>query len=210
MTMKFRTIKDNIVKILVDNSKNCFQVVGHQRQTLSAEDTKGNDRLVQVFYSFGDFPESSSSAIGPVQHDVNYRIELIVSADAKTNLKVLDNPNSSAAEIQAALSSSLEASAVADDELDELYELVYQILMDANNYELGMDIGDISNRWVNQFQKNDPLDRGECIVLTGSMFLKARTPEEIVGISAVPNGDIQDVTIDIADDDTEKTGIETN
>lgn len=210
MTMNFRTIKTNVVEILFNNSKNCFQVIGHQRQAKSADEVINNNRLVQVFYSFGDFPKSAGRQRGPVQHDATYRIELTVSSPAKVDLSVLNNPNSSDAELDASLISSQEASSIADDLIDELYDLVYQILMDPTNADMGMDKGLVSSRWIDQFQKDDPLDKGELVVLTGSMFLKLRTSEQITGISPTPNGDIQNVTIDIDSDDEEQTAIEVN
>lgn len=210
MTMNFRIAKTNIVEILFNNTKNCFQVIGHQRQAKSADEVIDNNRLVQVFYSFGDIPKSAGRQRGPVQHDATYRIELTVSSPAQVDLSTLNNPNSSEAELDASLISSQEASSIADDLLDELYDLVYQILMDPTNADMGMTEGIVSNRWIDQFQKDDPLDKGELVVLTGSMFLKLRIAEQITGISPTTNGDIQNVTIDIDSDDVEKTAIKIN
>ena len=210
MIMNYRIIKTNIIDILAANSKNCFKVIGHQRQNKSADDTLGNNRLVQVYYSFSEFSKSRGRLNGPVQHDVTYRIELTVSAPAKVNKKVLNDPNSAAAMIASVLATAQEASAVADEQLDELYQLVYQILMDANYRMLNMPKGELSNKWIPNWHKNDPLDKGEYTVLTGNMFINVNTAEQLLGVEAVVNGDIQDVTINQAGDENEKTGLIVN
>lgn len=208
--MNFRTIKDSIIEILGNASKNCFIVIGHQRQMKSADETIDINRFVQLFYSAGDFPKSSGRNTGPVQHDITFRIELTVSSPAKIDLSTLNRSSSTSAEKASALASSQEASNVADDLLDELFELVYQILMDARNYDMGQEIGEVSNRWIDQIQKDDPIEEGEYVILTGSMFLKLRTAEQIVGESAVLTENLQDIVIDIKGDDTEKTGVIVN
>ena len=208
--MNFRLIKTSIIEILGNASNNCFVVIGHQRQMKSPDETNDINRLVEVFYSAGDFPKSSGRYTGPVQHDITFRIELTVSSPAKVDLDTLNRSGATPAEMAVALESHQEATNVTDDLLDELYELVYQILMDARNVDMGQEVGIVSNRWIDQWQKDDPVDKGEYAILTGTMFLKLRTAEQIVGEEAVTGGNLQDVTIDIEGDDTEKTGVVIN
>ena len=206
--MMFRKIKKNINDILVLNSNNTFQVVGYQKQTQSAEDTEGLKRLVQVFYSFSDLPQSGGSLFGPVKHDITYRIELTVSAATKIDLSIISDENASEQERAIALDTMLEASGVADELIDELYEIVYQILMASVNIDMGIDVGEVSNRWIGQMQKDNPVQNGSLVVLTGSMFLKLTASEELTGLNPVGNADIISITIDQKDDDTEQTAIQ--
>lgn len=211
MTMNFRTIKTSIAEILVANSNSCFTVVGHQRQGKSAEELVGINRTIQVFWSSSDFAKNASSPFGDRQNDATYRLELTVAAPAEGDLSTLSNPNASSFELQLALATLREASAVADDSLDELVDLVYQILSDATNYDLGQPVGQVSNTWIGSAQKDEPLPQGELVVLTASMFLGLRTVETITGIAAlVGSGDIHDNVIDIIGDDVERTGIIVN
>lgn len=211
MTMKFRTVKTSIIEILAANSNSCFTVVGHQRQTRSAEELVGVNRTVQVFWSESDFPKSSGAPFGPRSNDATYRLELTVAAPAEGDISILSNPNATAFELQIALATMQEASAVADNSLDELVDLVFQILSDATNYDLGQTVGDVSNTWIGSAQKDEPLPQGELVVLTASMFLTVRLSETITGAMALlGSGDIQETTLDIDGDDVERTGIIVN
>lgn len=205
--MEYRIIKDSIIKILEDNANNCFRVVGSQGQKHSAEEFKGNNKLVRLFSSDGEFPKGSGAHLGPVDHHVIYKIELTVSAPATGDLKILKNVNASAVERQVALANALEGTAEADNLLDELYDLVFNILMDANNVDMGMGKGNIADRWIADWHKDEPLDSGSLVVLTATTSLTLRTEEEITGIPIVGEGSINSVRIDIDKDDVEQTKI---
>ncbi len=206
MTMKFRQAKANIIGILGSNSKGCFRTVGHQSQTKDAAQHVGNDNSVTVFVNNGDFPETSDSRTSNTQHEVKFRVELTVAADVEGDLSILSDANAMAAERAQALANFKEAGEVADDRFDELVENVYQILMDASNYDLGFPRGTIANRRVGGWQKDQTVPQGELVVLTGAIFLTARMEETVLGVSSVAGTDI-DTTIDLKDDDVEQTGI---
>lgn len=206
--MNFRIIQDSIVEMLDANSGNCFRVVGHQRQKKAAEETTNNNRLVQVYYSSGEFPRNSGRAIGEVQHDITYRIELTVTAASEGDINTINDPNAHSSEKIAAMESFTTGAARVDESFDELLELVFQILLNAKNIDMGQPVGTVSNRWIGQIQKDTLEPRGEFVVLTGSLALTLRTPETILGEIPVAAGDSpNDITIDIQGDDNEKTGV---
>jgi hypothetical protein len=160
-----------------------------------------------VYYLRGEFDRASNRNIrGPFQHDVTFRMGLTVSAAATVNLGLINDPESTAGEITAVLAAFHDASELADGYIDELAELVWQILMDARNYDLGMTKGTVSNRWVAQISKDDPLPRGELVVLSGIMDMTCRMTEESLGATPVAAG-VYDATIDIQGDDVEATGV---
>lgn len=208
--MKFRELKDSIIcNVLGPNAGGKFQVVEYQRQGKAAEEVLDYNRMVQVFYGSGEFPKGSGKRRGSVSHDIMFRIELTVSASASTDLTILDNPASTDEERAAAIRASLEGGARADASFDELVDLVYQILMDARHIDLGMPAGTVANSWINRVEKNRPLDRGEYVLLTGSMNLGCRVSEDLTGIPlGDPGSKVMDTVIDVEGDDTEKTGIE--
>ena len=208
--MNFEKIKFSVVDILAAGANNCFVVVGHQRQGTAAEERTGFNRSVQVFWSASDFPKSSGSIGGDRNNDATYRIELTVAAPAQGDLRTLSNENASAAALSMALSALKEGSAVADASLDDLVGLVYQILSDATNKDMGQAIGEVADPWIGTAQKDDPLFEGELVILTASMFLTLRTVETITGLTATPAGDIQNTTLDIVDDDVEQTAVSIN
>lgn len=205
--MYFRTVKSSIVNnVLGPAEAGRFQTVGFQRQAKSADEVLDESRMVQVYYSAGDISKQGGRLTGPVQHDITYRVDMTVAKAAEGDLSLINNPAATAPQIAAALLAFQEASDLADDSLDELFDAVYQILMDARNYDMGMSKGVVANRWVDQIQKDQPVPRGEYVVLTGSMLLKLRVVEQITGDTGTPGTDY-DVVVDLEGDDIEKTGV---
>ena len=205
--MNFRVIKQSLIdNVLGPAEAGRFQTVGFQRQAKSAEEVKGILRTVQVYYSSGDFPKSSGRNSGTTQHGVIYRVDLTVSEPAKGDVAAINNSASSPAEKAAALLAFQEGSNLTDSSLDELADIVYQILMDARNIDMGLDKGVVASRWVGGIQKDQPVPQGNLVVLTGSMPLSLKTPEIITGDTGTA-GNIFDTTIDLEGDDVEKTGV---
>lgn len=210
MTMAFRTIKSSIVSILGSAEDGRYQTIGFQRQVKGADEVLDNLRFVTVYFSSGGFPKSSGRNTGVTQHDITYRIELTVSKAAEADLTTLNDPNSTDTERAAAMIAMEEASFLADASLDELFDIVYQILMDPRNYDFGQPKGKVANRWVDQLQKDDPVPQGELVVITGSALLTMRASEDIVGETGTPGNGIISTTVDIEGDDVERTGVDAN
>jgi len=197
--MNFITIKNSITNILGLAESGRYRTVGFQRQTRAAEEVKGNNRQVTVFFSRGDFPKSSGRNTGPVQHDITYRIELIVSSAAKMDLSIINNPSSTPEQKAVALAAAHEAAALADELMDELWSIIYQILMDGRNVDMGLSVGTVANRWIDSFQKDEPRTRGKFVVLTGIGILTLRTGEQVSGDTGAPGANIINTTFDIKD-----------
>ena len=208
MTMNFETVKDSIINnILGPAEAGRFQTIGFQRQSKNADEVLDELRMVQVYFSRGTFSKRGGRNTGPVQHDVVYRVELTVSKATEGDLTTLESSSATPAQLATALTTFSEASALADTSLDELAGIVYQILMDGLNYDLGVTKYTVSNRWIDTLQKDTPNSRGELIVLTGSMDLSCRMAEQISGDVGVEVPGIYDNTVDIEGDDVEKTGV---
>ena len=197
--MNFRIIKDSIINILGVAEAGRFRTVGFQRQTKAVKECKGNLRLITVYYSTGYFPKRSGRNTGPVQHDITYRIEFTVSNPAIGNLAVINDPISTPAQIATAISAIQESAQLADQSIDELFEIVYQILMDANNIDMQLPIGMVASRWIDSIQKNEPRSRGDLVELTGSANLTLRTSEQIPGDTGTSDANIINATLDIKD-----------
>lgn len=210
--MKFRQIKESLINnVLGPAEAGRFQAVGYQRQGKAAEEVTGDNRMVQVFYGASDFPKSAGRRRGPVSHDMTFRVELTLAQTASTDLSVLNDPTATDQDRSNALRQSLEAGARADESFDELVDLVYQILMDARNIDVGLSKGSVANTWVSRVEKNDPLDRGEFLLLTGSMNFTCRASEDITGDpleAEDAGGKVIDTTVDVDGDNVEKTGVQ--
>ena len=181
MTMQFRTTKANLITILGDAAENRYQVVDHQVQVIDSTEILGTNRRVQVFFAEGDFDKGKAAPTGPTQHDVTYRVELAAAAAAEVNLAVLNDENATDLQRAAALSAFKSSSKLADDSLDELYDIIYQVLMDGRNVDLG-ETGPpyvVSDRWVDGFSKDAPVAQGEYVELTGSIRFSCNMVEQL-------------------------------
>lgn len=207
--MNFRTVNQAIIDTLGAAAAGRFQVVGYQRQVKSAQEVKDNSRMVQSFYAAGDFPKSAGRQTGPVQHNMTFSIGLTVSAPARVNLAAINDPNATAGQIATALAALQEGADAADILFDELAEIVYQILMDGRNFDLGLSKGTLSKRWINSIRKNQPAPEGALVVLTGTIEYSCNTVEDIPGDTGTAGGIISTV-VDIDGDDVERTGVEVN
>ena len=198
--MNFRKIKTNVITILGDAAAGRFVTVGYQQQKTSAKEAKGNNRIVRVYYRVGDFPKEKGSLNGPVMHDMDFAIELTASASAKADVATLNNEASTPAQKAAALVGLKEASEEADKSIDELWEIVYQILMDARNIFLGDD-PEVANRWIPNFRKDDTLDDGELVVITGNASLTCSIDEQVTGDTPVEGDKVFTTTLQSNYDD---------
>jgi len=205
--MKFEEVRDNIITILGNAEGGRYQTIGFQRQSSAAEEAENNKRMVSVYYKSGAFDKRSGSINGPVQHDMTFNIELFVSMPSSADLNVLNNPDSTSAQLQTALMSAQEANLLVDRNIDNFASIIYQILMDARNIDLSFKKGVISNRWVDQLEKDNPVERGELVVLTGSMRLTCRVKEDVTGdLGISPDPVIYDSSLNINEDPVQQTG----
>lgn len=175
--MWFRTVKASVEGILASAAAGQYRVLGYQEPGLSADNLSGVDRLVQVFYRRGQFPKSASGR-GPFEHKVQMDLVLTVSAPAHADLTVLDSPTATSAQLAAALAAVSPAGKIADDSMDEFFELIYAAIMDGDQLDLGNPYK-VANRWVDSFEKTDVLPRGEYVVIGGTAELSFKVSEEV-------------------------------
>lgn len=209
MTMTFRTLKANLEEILVAAAAGRYQVVGYEIQGTGAGEVLGSNRRVQIFYESGDFPLGKAGRQGPTQHEITFRIGLTLSATSKGDLATIDSGAATPAQKAAALAAFQDAAGEADTAMDEFLDIIYQILMDKNNEDIGTAGPPfiVSSRWVSGMIKDIPLSQGEFVVLTGSLSYTCQAIETIVGVAGTPVGtEPFNQTTDLVGDDIEKTG----
>ena len=206
--MNFRKIKISITgNVLGPAEAGRYRTIGYQKQNTDIEDVLGKNRTVQVFFSSSDFPKNASALQGPFKHEMSYRIELAVAEDSAVNLAALKDVEATDADREKAWKSFVEAGDAADESFDELAEIVFQVIMDARNIDLGLPVGDAADRWVGQIRKDEPEPTGEYVMLTGAMMLTCSTSEEAKGDPGVTGAAIIDTTVDLEGDDVEKGGV---
>jgi len=148
---------------------------------------------------------------------MTFDVLLVEATPARADLSVLNDENASPDAKATALRQMAEPSIEANRNMNAFIRIVWQILMDLRNEQMGMVPPDdrpnlklVSNRWISNISKGDPVPEGEFVVLTASMSLTLTVQEEITGddlpvtpvAGAVYDGDIE------LDGDTAEQGVE--
>lgn len=182
--MQFRSVKGWLASYLAAHAAvGGFRVVGYNDSEIDASQLRGTNRLVQVFVKSGQFPKAGSFH-GPVIHDVSMGVELLTAASASVDLTVLNDPDAEAGDIAAALAASHKAAKLADDDFDDLFEVVYQLLMANDQEDLGFP-GEVANRWAASWTKGMPLTRGANVIISGTIEFSFRVAEDLLGVFPV-------------------------
>jgi len=207
--MNFETVKADIITILGAGAAGRYRTVGYQPQANAADLNENLDRSVQLFYTGGTFPKSGASLRGPIRHEMSFRVELIASKAAVVDVATLESSTSSAAQKATALAGLQAAAALADESLDDLLSVVFNVLMDNSDLDLGGNV-DVSSRWFESFQKDAPHPRGALVTITGSSKFTCTCYEDLSGDEALnvdAEGVIQptSISIDVVHDDDEET-----
>ena len=179
--MEFRTVKIAIQEILGDAANGRFRVVGYQKQSKNAGTISGNNRLVQVYYTEGQFPKNNSRQFGSKTHEITIDIDISCSAHAQGDISVLESETSTSEQKATALLAIKTAAELADNSVDEVIEYVYQILMDTRNIDAGLPVGTVTNRWIDRIQKDTVLESGALVVKTANMKYTCRLQEDVSG-----------------------------
>lgn len=206
MTMNFRVLRDAIIQLLGDNANGKFRVVGYQQQGATGEENAGESRSVQVYFSKGINPKSAGSMSGSNQHDTLFNLDMTVAMKTAGDVATFNDPNATPAQLIAALQSMQAGEELVQDKLDELYELVYQIIQDPVNRNLGVQDEVIASRWLQGFDKDDIMRRGEFAVLTGRSVISARMEERTTGLTGNALETI-DTGFDTEGDPTVRSGV---
>lgn len=213
MTMMFRTIKAALVTILGNAASGEYRVLGYQSQSIDALTVAGEHRKVAVHYRSGSFPRSGASQRGPVRHEMDFQIELLVSAKAQGDVSALENPDSTESQRATAIANFVPAAKAVDNAMDEFIDVVYQVLMDNEAVKLdnGTD-GDlaVANRWISRVQKDDPLPSGGLAVLTATLTYNVVAMETITGAAVVDEMDSVLVDLLVEGDVDDPTEGDTN
>lgn len=211
MTMKFRTVKAAIEKVLNDNAQGRFRVIGYQERMVDASDNLAEKRSVQVFYNRGDF--SNGNMVGPYEHKMTFHVEINASRASEGDVDALENASTPAA-VEAAMSTFLNAAKLADDSWDEVFDHVFQIVMSPIYMDFELEPTDdnptgflLSSRRITEVKKDSPLSWGEFVMVTGGFDIECKVTEIVTGETAEELLTTS-TQIDIVDDDVEQTGVE--
>lgn len=203
--MKFQEVKSNIVSILSAAEAGRYITVGSQKQSKGATENENLPRVV-VFLQSDSFPKSSSNYQVNKQSEADFVIEFTVIEFTEVDLSVLNNPAATPAQLSAALSAAKVASDRADDAMDQVFSDVWNVIMDALNYDLGLPVGEVTDRFIDSFQKGDVLKEGQYVALSAQCRLTCNINEEVNGDTGTPIVS-NDTTINIDEDQGDNMGV---
>jgi hypothetical protein len=211
MTMKFRTVKTALETVLnAEAVARNYQVVGYQKQQDSSDENAESDRTVQVYFARGEFPKRAGSLRGPCLHKANFQLILVASASAEGDVATVVNNPTNPGVAGPALAAFVPATKRVDDSWDEFAEHIWQVLMNAQNVDLGITQFKIGTRWVPSIQKDDIETDGAKATLTGTIQFECDLEEDTLGDTGTTAGSIQQVEYNIDEDDTGVAGIIVN
>jgi len=203
--MSFIDAKASLVQMLGDKAAGRYRTIGYQPTTQAAETFSNLNRYVSVRFHKGEFPKSINSSTEDFIQNDGFEIKLTVSKSSTADISVIDDPNSSNAQREAAILAALNSDALVDESMDEFYNLIRQIIMTpANRFFQGVENA-INDRWLESFTKHDLQSSGEYSVLHASIVLSCQTIEEVTSESGVPLvaiGGLMTVTLDEDEIDT--------
>ena len=178
--MVFEQLRDSIEALLLANQSTYFRTIGEEKQAPDAREALGNLRFVEVFFSEGTRGKGSTKQ--ETEHDVKYQLIFTVSAAATADISVLEKDSGATApQKAAALLASTAGSRIAGKSIDALYRMIWQIIMDPVNEDLGLDKYTVGNWELNNFKKFSPVDHGKLITIMASADLTATVTEKATG-----------------------------
>ena len=210
--MMFRVLKKNLVTILDRSARGRFVVVGHPNQTTGTGELLKAKRRVQVFFGNGDFSKGNAGPTGPVQHEITYQVTLSLTAQAEGNLAAMNtegDDSTARAVRKAAIAQFYTAATMADQDMDEFLEQVYQVLMDGRNVDIDTDGPPylVSNRWVESIDRFEPISQGDTVIITATINYTCQAVEEILGdIGTAAAQPAFNITDDINENGSNNTG----
>lgn len=206
--MNFITVTNALKNILAANAAGKYRVAGYQKKATSDKEIIENNRLVQVFYKSGDFSGGQNSSS---QHDAVFRLVYTVSATAKLDLSVIDDPSATDEQRAAAIAAGLDSEALADSYFNDLISYTWNVLKSATNINLGIDESTLilANQNIKSTYKDEPARDGSLTVLSGYMDYVCRFVENIEGDTPViPEGDdLINIEFFVNGDDTARSGL---
>lgn len=191
--MAFRVIANTIFeKILKPEAENTklFTALDYPLSYLGAKEVLNNRRAVSVYFVEGNFKGSMFSPL----HKMDIHLDLFAAADSQADLKVLErnfqNGDFSQMAKRSAMNLIKSAKRRVNFLLDELIDIVFQIIMRKENYQLGVDRLEpaagfsVANRMIREIVKGN-ITRDEetasLMTMRAQMILNCQALEKVTG-----------------------------
>lgn len=201
--MSFTTVRDNIISFLGTQSQGEFTVIGYKPQEKDAVDIVSNKQITVVARN-GDFPKDTNSVNRKLTHICTFELILTVASNIAVDLATIENGASTELQIATAIANRSRADDLANKLWDAFFITITKIIMSPQNRFLGNTKYTISDRWLNGFEKGEPMNEGESVVIAGRCFLTLSCEEDLTHIGLTQTLDVIHGTINtVSNDETE-------
>jgi hypothetical protein len=188
--MEVDNLKAALDALLVANEGTSYVVLRTRDRSNDAAVLKKRPQ-VSTYIDSGEFPLDGSSVCGPYSHKITIKIDILATAAGKVDLSVLKSDTATPDEIASALAAATTTTAEADAKFDALLALLWNLIMQPENRQLGLDYD--PNRWITGYQKSAPSRQGALALIAGSITMTAdvleyptsETPVACNGIDAI-------------------------
>lgn len=183
----FVAAKKALQEFLSSNSNGEYYVVGHSLQKKNAQEIeRRGSKMVQVYITGVSPDRYVSSRNSETTVKCTAIIRMTVTASIEMDLATIEDPNSTPEQRALALADSYDAAAKADDEMDELFGHMFDLVLGADGEYHGSGPENpyqIADSWGDDFTKEEALKGGSLVVINGYFRVQFTTQE-------IPNGDI--------------------
>lgn len=205
--MNYQSVQTALVTILGAAEASRYRTLGYRDEPIGQSEIDGISKLVSVYYTQGSFPLGSSGRHGPVTHKSIFNIELKLSQKASVDIATLEDSGSTAGERATALAGLQDAKDLANTNLDAFINIIFGVLMDSRNADLGLSKSIFWNRWISEIKKEDPMYFGNSVISSAILIYECEVEETFVGDSGTA-GDVIDLTVKVNNEPTDgQTGV---
>lgn len=205
--MRFETIKTSLISFLGTAAAGRYRTVGYKDQHFDATEILSNSKYVSVIYKNGTFPLDRAGRQGPATHVCQYDVELFLSQKSAVNLAHLEGEYS-AAQRAAALAATQNVQKLAATNLDSFIAIIFGVLMDNRNIDLGLSRALIGDRWISGIDVHDIEYFGDTAIAMATLKYEVEVQEDFTGDTG-DEGSIIDLTLPLNSELTGQTGIYT-
>lgn len=182
----FVSAKKALQEFLSNNSNGEYYVVGHSLQKKNAQEIeRRGSKMVQVYITGVSPDRFVSSVNSETTVRCTATVRMTVTASVEMDLAVIEDPQSTPAQRASSLADSYDAAAKADDEMDELFGQMFDLVLGADGEYFGSGAEnpyEIADRWGDDFRKEEAIKGGSLVVINGYFDISFTTQD-------IPNGD---------------------
>jgi hypothetical protein len=177
MTLQAKNVLDYLTTLLQTESS--LNVIGPD--VSYSENETVIKPIIELHISGGNFFDIGSATLGDKNHRFTIQITIIVSKPASIDLAVIEDPSSTPLEIASAIASGQKAGNEAYEETFNVFELIFLLINNRENYDFGLDKFSIKSKELGKYKINRHIVNGNMATVFGEMNVELKVLETVEG-----------------------------